>query len=38
MKLQTIISEINIDNPKKDLIKEKFEAFKKWAKNEVESI
>jgi len=32
------ISEINIENDKKALIKEKFEAFKKWAKNEIESI
>jgi hypothetical protein len=32
------ISEINVDNEKKELIKEKFEAFKKWAKNEIESI
>lgn len=32
------IAEINIDNEKKALIKEKFEAFKKWAKNEIESI
>lgn len=32
------IAEINVDNEKKTLIKEKFEAFKKWAKNEIESI
>lgn len=32
------ISEINVENEKKVLIKEKFEAFKKWAKNEIESI
>ncbi len=32
------IAEINVDNEKKALIKEKFEAFKKWAKNEIESI
>jgi hypothetical protein len=32
------IAEINIENEKKSLIKEKFEAFKKWAKNEIESI
>ena len=32
------ISEINIENDKKTLIKEKFEAFKKWAKNEIESL
>lgn len=32
------IPEINVDNEKKTLIKEKFEAFKKWAKNEIENI
>lgn len=32
------ISEINFEHEKKALINEKFEAFKKWAKNEVESI
>lgn len=32
------IAEINVENEKKALIKEKFEAFKKWAKNEIESI
>jgi hypothetical protein len=32
------ITEINVENEKKVLIKEKFEAFKKWAKNEIESI
>ena len=32
------IAEINIENEKKTLIKEKFEAFKKWAKNEIENI
>ena len=32
------IAEINVENEKKTLIKEKFEAFKKWAKNEIESI
>lgn len=32
------IAEINVENDKKALIKEKFEAFKKWAKNEIESI
>jgi hypothetical protein len=32
------ISEINIENEKKVLIKEKFEAFKRWAKNEIETI
>jgi hypothetical protein len=32
------ISEIDIENDKKTLIKEKFEAFKKWAKNEIESL
>jgi hypothetical protein len=31
-------AEINVENEKKALIKEKFEAFKKWAKNEIESI
>ena len=33
-----LIAEINVENEKKALIKEKFEAFKKWAKNEIESI
>jgi hypothetical protein len=32
------IAEINVENEKKTLIKEKFEAFKKWAKNEIESM
>ena len=32
------IAEINVENEKKTLIKEKFEAFKKWAKNEIDSI
>ncbi len=32
------IAEINIENDKKALIKTKFEAFKKWAKSEIESI
>lgn len=32
------ISEIDINTPKKILIKEKFEAFKSWAKNQVDSI
>ena len=32
------IAEINVENEKKALIKEKFEAFKKWAKNEIDSI
>jgi len=32
------ISEINVESDKKQLIKEKFEAFKKWAKSEIESI
>ena len=32
------ISEINVENEKKALIKEKFEAFKKWAKSEIDSI
>jgi len=32
------IAEINIENEKKELIKQKFEAFKKWAKNEIENI
>ena len=32
------IAEINVENEKKALIKEKFEAFKKWAKKEIESI
>lgn len=32
------IAKINIENEKKTLIIEKFEAFKKWAKNEIESI
>ena len=32
------IAEINVDHEKKALIKEKFEAFKKWAKNEIDSI
>lgn len=32
------IAEINIENEKITLIKEKFEAFKKWAKNEIENI
>lgn len=32
------ISEINVDNDKKKLILEKFEAFKKWAKSEIETI
>ena len=32
------IAEINIENDKATLIKEKFESFKKWAKREIESI
>lgn len=32
------IAEINVENEKKTLIKEKFDAFKKWAKKEIESI
>jgi len=32
------IAEINIENDKAILIKEKFESFKKWAKREIESI
>jgi hypothetical protein len=32
------IPEIKIESEKKDLIKEKFEAFKKWAKNEIDNI
>tara|TARA_R110000772_G_scaffold120327_1_gene226496 strand:+ start:2902 stop:3873 length:972 start_codon:yes stop_codon:yes gene_type:complete len=32
------ISEINIENEKKELIKEKFESFKNWAKKEIQSI
>ena len=32
------IAEINVENEKKELIKEKFEAFKKWAKNEINNI
>lgn len=32
------IAEINIENEKKTLIKEKFEAFKRWAKNELEKF
>lgn len=32
------IAEINIKNDKKSLIEEKFEAFKKWAKNEIENL
>lgn len=32
------IPEINIENDKKILIEEKFEAFKKWAKNEINNI
>jgi hypothetical protein len=32
------IADISIENEKKALIKEKFESFKKWAKNEIESI
>jgi hypothetical protein len=32
------IPEINIENQKKTLIKEKFEAFKRWAKTEIENI
>lgn len=32
------IAEINIDNDKKTLIKEKFESFKKWAKQEIENL
>ena len=32
------IAEINVNNYKKELIKEKFEAFKRWAKNEIEDI
>lgn len=32
------IAEINIENDKTILIKEKFESFKKWAKREIESI
>lgn len=32
------IPEINVENEKKTLIIQKFEAFKKWAKSEIESI
>ncbi|MFY8160220.1 MAG: hypothetical protein ACOVNU_02740 [Candidatus Kapaibacteriota bacterium] len=32
------ISDINIENDKKVLIKQKFEAFKKWAKTEIENL
>jgi len=32
------IPEIKIESEKKNLIKEKFEAFKKWAKNEIDNI
>lgn len=32
------IAEINVENEKKKLIKEKFEAFKKWAKSEIENL
>lgn len=32
------IAEINVENEKKVLIKEKFESFKKWAKKEIENI
>lgn len=32
------IAEINVENEKTTLIKEKFESFKKWAINEIESI
>lgn len=32
------IAKINVENPKMTLIQEKFEAFKNWAKNEIESI
>lgn len=32
------IPEINVENDKKTLIKEKFESFKKWAKNEIELL
>jgi len=32
------IGKINVENEKKTLIEEKFEKFKKWAKNEIESI
>jgi len=32
------IAEINVESDKKTLIKEKFEAFKKWAKNEIGNI
>lgn len=32
------ISEINVNHEKKVLIQQKFEAFKKWAKNEIENI
>ena len=32
------IAEINVENEKKALIKEKFEGFKKWAKNEIENL
>lgn len=33
-----LIPELNIDNEKKTLITEKFEAFKKWAKAEIENL
>lgn len=32
------IAEINVENEKKELIKAKFEAFKRWAKSEIENI
>ena len=32
------IAELNLENEKKTLILQKFEAFKKWAKSEIESI
>lgn len=32
------IPEINVENEKKTLILQKFEAFKKWAKSEIESL
>jgi hypothetical protein len=32
------IADINVENDKKELIKQKFEAFKKWAKSEIDSI
>jgi hypothetical protein len=32
------IAEINVENEKKALIKEKFESFKKWAKIEIEKL